>query len=280
MFGLNVSQYITGAQTASDANANGTQTHGASSYTYSEATDSAPTTQARFNMLFGFQPHMTWKFSDEIETMFAVGYYVWNDSSNTNRTGGGFDNSLAGTGFNSASSGNSTPAVNSALYRLSNPKQWQFYNTWTLPFNLMASLEYVMNKTTAYSFRTIANYPTNAAEVDANRDAWSATLKYGSVKKAHDWSVAATYGTKGIASVVNAYSYDKWLADNKGWMFSAAYAIADNFNLGWKGMWLGERARLATATTTTQTAGQPYAGMNSSQDMKTKYWELTAGVMF
>jgi hypothetical protein len=122
--------------------------------------------------------------------------------------------------------------------------------------------------------------------VDVTASAFSIGAKYGDVKKAHDWSVSYNYGTKGIASVIGAYSNNLILPDNKGHTFNATYALADNFHLGFKWISVAEKERkntidvAAAVNTTAQTAGQSYTGLQSNQEQKMKYFELTTGVMF
>ena len=94
------------------------------------------------------------------------------------------------------------------------------------------------------------------------------------MKKAHDFSVGYTYGTKGIAAVDNRYTYEKFGADRKGHIFNVGYAIADNFNIGWKGVFVKEKEKIDPTT------GLAYAGANAKRETKTNYWELTAGVNF
>lgn len=257
MFGLNAAQYILGAKSGA--------TEGASTYSRTEASQAVGLQNSKFNYLLAVQPHMMWKFTDDIETMFAVGYYHWSDSSEQNRTGGGVNNT-----WNAG--GTVTPTA-SANFNVHNPRQWHFLNTWVLPYNLAFNAEYVMNKKAAYTFRNIAGYG-GTVYPEADRSAWSAALTYGSLKKAHDFTLGYAYGTKGLASLINAYSYEKFAADNEGHTFSAGYAIADNFHLGWKGLFLKEKSKLDPAT------GLAYSGVNRAQQMKTKYWELSAGVMF
>lgn len=275
MFGLNASQYVLGAKSQG--------VNGASTHTSTEATKADPTTQSKFNTLFGFQPHMTWKFTDEIETMFAVGYYIWNDDSNTNATGGGYNSNT----LNANSTKPAIPNGNGANgFRMHNPRQWQFFNTWTLPYKLSAQWEYVMNKESKYSTATLAGYTNGSRNVDVSKSAFALGLKYGDVKKAHDWSVSYVYGSKGIASTINAYANNLVLADNKGHTLNAAYALADNFHLGFKWFSMKEKEKknvtdvAAAGNTSAQTSGVAYAGNQSQQEQATKYMELTAGVMF
>ena len=253
MFGMNAAQYILGAKSAG--------ANGASTQSKTEATEAAANTQSKFNYLLAFQPYMNWKFSDEIETMFAVGYYLWSDDSNTNATNAGVADYNTGA---------TNPAVNPTTMSVANSKQWHFVNTWTLPYNLSLNAEYVMNKKRIFDNANVAGY-TGTVFPEASRSAWSAGLTYGALKKARDFSIGYAYGTKGIASVINRYTYEKFAADNKGHTISVGYAIADNFHLGWKGMFLKEKEMLNANTG---------VALANGQNMKTTYWELTAGVMF
>lgn len=266
MFGLNAAQYILGAKSQG---ANGASTH-----TKTDATEANPAAQSKFNTLFGFQPHMNWKFTDEIETMFAIGYYIWNDDSNTNRTGGGYNSST----LNGA--GNSKAAIASQNFNIHSPRQWQFLSTWTLPYKLSANIEYVMNKTQKYTTASLATYTNGSNNVDVSRSAFSMGLKYGDVKKAHDWSVSYNYGSKGIASVIGAYSNNLILPDNKGHTINAAYAIADNFHIGAKWFSMTEKEKKLTTTGLPYSTNAASVGTNANQEQRTKYYELTTGVMF
>ncbi len=255
MFGVNAAQYILGGRSAG--------TEGASSQAYTDATESVATTQSKFNYVFALQPHMTWKFSDEIETFFSVGYYLWSTNNEGNGTNGGVADYNAGT---------NNVAVNPQTFKMHNPKQWHFFNSWTLPYNLKLSLEYFMNKAQRYEYRTIAGYPTGSGtEPDADKSSFSAGLTYGALKKAQDFTVGYAYVTKGLASSINLYANESFKADNKGHIFSAGYALADNFNLGFNYYMLKERAKLNPLTG---------VALTNNQEMETSYWEMTAGVMF
>lgn len=271
MFGLNLGQYVLGGQTNGTVAAGRTAT--SSSISYTEGSQATVGSEKSFRTLIGFQPYMNWKFSDEIETMFAVGYFHWNDATSNNFTSGGVDTSTLGN------TAGTVPAIASVNYKVHNPKQWQFFNTWTLPYNLTFSAEYVMANKANYDNSHIAGYPGSGIPTpEASKSAWAAGLTYGAVKKAHDWSVSYYYGDKGLASVINTYTNSSFKADNKGHTFKANYAIADNFNLGWKGIWIAEKGKInANGGSAT---GNTYANANSAQEMKTKYMEFTAGVSF
>lgn len=242
MFGINAAQYVLGSKT-------NVTTSGASTITNNAAIEGT-SAQQRFNYLLAVQPHATWKFSDEIEAMFALGFYTWKDNSGTNAI-----------------------PVNGAAtaFRLENSQQWHVLTAWTLPYNLGFNFEWVNNKKQKYDTRSVGLVTPNP---EASRTAWSAGLTYGSLKKANDFTVGYAYGTKGIASVDNRYTYEKFAADNKGHTINVGYALADNFHLGWKGLFLKEKEKIDPAT------GAAYAGANSKREGKTNYWELTAGVMF
>lgn len=259
MFGMNAAQYILGAKSGG--------LNGASTQSKTEATEDNAAAQAKFNYLLAFQPYMNWKFSDEIETMFAVGYYLWSDDSNTNVTNAGVDKAY--------NNGTTNPDVGTSTMSVANSKQWHFVNTWTLPYNLSFNAEYVMNKKRIFDSANVAGY-AGTVFPEASRSAWSAGLTYGALKKARDFSIGYAYGTKGIASVINRYTYEKFAADNKGHTISVGYAIADNFHLGWKGMFLKEKELLNAVGG----AGVGGVALANGQNMKTTYWELTAGVMF
>lgn len=263
MFGLNAAQYITGAK-----NQGG---NGSSAYTKTEATEAVATSKSRFNTMMGLQPTMNWKFADEIEAMFAVGYYWWADESNTNTTGGGYNsNTLNGAA-------NSKAAIAPGTFNIHNPRQWQFLTSWTLPYNLAFTGELIMNKKSKaiYNQGTLgAAYAGQRTQPNVGKTAYALGLTYGKLRKAHDFMASYTYAKKGIASVIGAYANETFHPDNKGHIITVGYNIADNFTLGAAAYLMKEVEKLSTTT------GVAYTGNNAGQQQKTRYLELTAGVSF
>ena len=243
-FGVNAAYYILGGVNQGTA--------GGSSYTYTAASQAAGTTTSYLSTLSGVQPTLSWKFRDNIETMVGVGYYTWNKLD-----GQGLTNAVHGAGANGDTATGDTGNVT-----FTKAKQWQVYNTWSLPYNLGFSWEYVTNKAKPM-------FGTSTVETDGN--SFAAGLTYGAIKKAHDFKVGVAYGSKDLGSVINAFSNNRFLADNKGEMITVDYALADNFNLGWKGYFLKEKSKKAAATG---------LALTTAQEQKTNLWELTAGVMF
>lgn len=257
MFGFNAGQYLLGAK---DRGGNG-----ATTYTKTESTDAVAATNSKFNYLFGFQPHMTWKFTDSIETFFAVGYYLWSTDAYSNATNGGYNSA----GLNAGT----IPAVAPSTFTIHNPRQWQFLNTWSLPYKLSVNAELVINKGVDYNANTVAGY-AGAVDADVSDSAFALGVKYGAVKKAHDWDIGYIYGSKGVNSVIGAFSNDLVPVDNKGHTIFADYAVADNFNVGFKWFSMKEKEKIDPTT------GVAFAGNNANQELRTKYWEITTGVMF
>ncbi len=271
MFGFNASQYVIGSTSRAVGVPATSGTAGASNYTYTESSESNATTTKLFSMLYGFQPHMTWKFSDEIEAMFAVAYYKWVHEGATNQIGGG-----AGVLGNGAGT---VPALANRTLKMENKAQWDFLANVTLPFNMTFTGNLVKASKAAYSDIEVAGY-TGPSYTPSNT-AWTLGLTYGKLRKAQDFTVGYAYGTKGIASVMNAFTNDRFLADNKGHTIVAGYSLADNFHLGFRWMSLQEKERVDTTSATAAAgAGATYAGVNANQKMKTNFWELTAGVAF
>lgn len=254
MFGLNAAQYVTGARSgAADT---------ASTYNKTDASESNPGTVAKMNYLLAFQPHVTFKFSDEIETFLAVGYYKWSDNSNSNTIGSG---ATWNTGTVATVGATDTIKVHS-------PRQWHVYNTWTLPYGLKFRAEYVLNKKHTYVEAAPAYGLYDGKE--AERSAWSAGLSYGALGKAQDFMLSYAYGTKGEASMINRYTYDIFATDRKGHMINAGYSVADNFNLGVEVVMLKEKNVMSPRTGTART------GTNSGEAYKSNYYGLNAGVAF
>jgi len=259
MFGLNASQYVLGAKSKGVA--------GASTYTSTASSDSIAASQSRFSMLYSFQPYMKWKFADEIEAMFAVAYHKWIDEgANTNQIGGGVPRFNTGT----------VTAVNQGVYKMDNASQWDFLAEVSLPYNLNFTGDLVKANKASYTDGTVAGW--KAAPHDVSSTAWTLGLTYGKLRKAQDFTIGYAYGTKGIGSVINTFTNEKFLADNKGHTVVLGYAMADNFHLGFRWMSLQEKELIDTSAGANQ--GLAYGGTTASQKMKTNYWELNAGVAF
>ncbi len=273
MFGFNASQYVLGAVThTAPAVGATTGATGASTYSTTEASESNPGTTKHFAMLYGFQPHVNWKFSDEIEAMFAVAYYKWVYEGNTNQIGGGVGALANGAG--------TVPAIAGRTFKMENKAQWDFLANVSLPFNLSFTGDLVKTSKGTYDDTSVTGYTSTAAP-EVSSTAWTLGLTYGKLRKAQDFTVGYSYGTKGIGSVINSFTNDKFLADNKGHTIEAGYALADNFHLGFRTIMLQEKERLDTrAASAAAGAGAAYAGVNANQKMKTNFWELTAGVAF
>jgi hypothetical protein len=278
-FGLNAAQYILGY------NSNGTI--GASSGTTTAATDANHTgANSSWATLLGVQPTFNFRFTDDIESMFAVGYYWWNGTG----TDTSFKNNLHGAqGATTGRVGGVAEVNPNQTFQVSNPKQIQFLMDTSLPYNLGLSFEFIRNKkyyydeyTTFESGTTVNGASSKSRE--AKRSAWAVTLAYGKIQKAHDFKVSYNYGTKGLASTVNAYANDAFLADQKGHTLKADFAATDTLTVGAKYMTLKEVSKLdstglAPGThTTTANGGAPAAQAGRSHSVK--YWQLTAGVAF
>lgn len=261
MFGFNASQYILGARNRGSTGAANSQ------YTSTESSQATASGTSKMYYLLGFQPYMNWKFSDDIEALFALGYYNWSDQQNTNYTSGGWNT----TTFNATS--NPTP-VAGASYNIHNLRQWQLLANITLPYSLTFTGEFITNaKARAiYNQGTLSStYTGGTTQPAVSHSAYSLGLKYGKVRKAHDFSLGYAYGKKGLASVIAAYSNDRFLPDNKGHTFTVGYALADNLNIGGRAMFLKEIEKKSVTTG---------AAITTAQTQKTNSWELTAGVNF
>jgi len=258
MFGLNLGQYILGSDAAGT---NGSS----SSFNRTESSAQSTLGPTKFNYVFGFQPYVNWKFADEIEALFAVGFYKWSDLGETNAIGTG----------SSWNTGTVTPTAQGAVLKLDDARQWQFLTTWTLPYRLSFNGELVMNKTMPMNSLISTSFTGTAAQVkDADKSAWSLGLTYGALKKAHDFTIGYAYGSKGEGAVINRYTNETFQADRKGHRITVGYSIADNFNLGWDAYFLKEK------DFTNPLNNQAQTGTTANQKLKYTYWELSAGVMF
>jgi len=269
MFGLNAAQYVLGSVQHTAGTLTGA-TRGASSYTYTDSSQSNAQTTQRFQMLYAFQPYMNWKFSDEIEAMFSVGYYKWVYEGDTNAIGGGL-------GLNSNAAG-TVPVLANGNFKMDNKAQWDFLLNVSLPYNLAFTGDYVKSDKAAYNNLTVAGY-AGTAGADVSSSAWTLGMTYGKLRKAQDFTIGYAYTTKGIGSVYNTFANDRFRADDKGHTVLLGYSMADNLHLGFRWMSLSEKERIA-ASGAAATDGSAYAGTKANQQQKVSLWELTAGVAF
>jgi hypothetical protein len=288
MFGLNAAQYVLGSTTHS-ANAGGSarttsSAANASSFSVTDSSESNAQTTKRFQMLYAFQPYMNWKFSDEIEAMFAVAYNRWVYEGDSNGIGRGGDGSYAATG-------GTIPAISNGSLRMDNVSSWDFLLNVSLPYNLAFTGDLVKASKAYYNDQTVTTgwVVTDTNQPQVGSTAWTLGLTYGKLRKAQDFTIGYAYGSKGIGSVYDTYTNDKFQADNKGHTVILGYAMADNFHLGFRWMSLQEKERInANGTNSAATGGGAaygasaagVAGVNANQNTKTSYWELTAGVAF
>lgn len=268
MFGFNAAQYILGV--VSKAGATGTT--GASTMTNTAFSQEAAATSQSFATLFAFQPHMTWKFSDEIEALFAIAFYKWNYEGATNTSSGGFAGNTAPGAL---------PAITPIAYRMDNKGTWDVLANVSLPYKLTFVGNYVKSNKAVADSNSIIAYPGTTANMpELGSGAWTLGLTYGKLRKAHDFTLGYAYGTKGLASVIGAFSNDRFLPDNKGHTVVAGYSIADNFNMGFRWINIKERENLDLSSIAPNLTGRPYGGNNANQNTRTSYWEVTAGVAF
>ena len=282
MFGFNAAQYVLGSVQHAGAGASATtSTQNTSSYSVTDSSQNNPQTTQRFQVLYAFQPHLNWKFSDEIEAMFAVSYYRWVYEGAQNAIGG---NGLVTTNGN----GGTIPSLAYKSYRMDGNNQWDFLLNLSLPMNFAFTGDLVKANKASYNDRTVVGGYTGSA-IDVGSSAWTLGLTYGKLRKAQDFTIGYAYGTKGIGSVIDLYTNDKFAADQKGHTVVVGYSLADNFNLGIKWMNLKEKEAISTSGTATTggNAGSAYgpsaagvAGVNANQRLTNNYWELTAGVAF
>ncbi|RZA00948.1 MAG: hypothetical protein EOP11_17810, partial [Proteobacteria bacterium] len=159
MFSLNAAQYTLGS--SGNVAIAGTNN---SNVTKNDALDATNGAQ-RLTYLFGIQPTMNWKFADDIEAMFGVGYYYWKDSTNTN--------ALGGSNLIVPAATNGTAGTAAQGYAIDSPRQWQFTTAWTLPYSLSFNGEFVLNRSSNFNGAAAAAFP------EVSRSAWSAGLTYG-----------------------------------------------------------------------------------------------------
>lgn len=281
--GFNASQYIIGGNNAGTVgNSTITNTEESNMGVSQNSAASAYNRKQNFTTMLGFQPTFNFRFTDEIEAMFAVGYYIWNGQSNTTtNTVHGHQASL-----NSNARRTSTGAISddAQTVAVNNPHQWQFLVDTSLPMNFNASFEYIQNKKMYYdAFAasaanvTTGNYGGGMTR-EMKRSAWAGTLTYGKLARAHDWKVGYTYANRGLASAIDAYTNDSVLADEKGHILTASYNLTDSMSLGGRYISTKEISKMdaqgnsvGNATTSANATSRSHAN---------KYWELTAGVAF
>lgn len=263
-FGFSASQYVLGGVTAG--------TTGRSSYVHTDWTDKSSGAPGGLSVLYSFQPSFSWKFTDEIAAMFAVGMHQWSKA-----VGANFQNVIPNggeTGFGNATLATATGNTNTWATRVSqeNSRHWQFLVNLTLPYTLAFDFEMLMNKDMFYGQVPSAagnwfnNYTTPKREQDST--AWAASLSYGELKKSQDFMIGYAYHNKGLGAVYNTYTYDRVQAGMVGHEIKAAYNIANGFHVGAKYMMLDEKN------------GKIESGLERNKKIETNYWEVTTGVRF
>lgn len=273
-FGVNASQYLLGY------NSNGTV--GATTATMTELTEkNASSAQSGWSTLIGIQPTFNFRFTDDIESMFAVGYYWWGGTNYTNNLHG-----QQGSTAGSVTGGTELGATQALP--LSNARHIQLLVDTTLPYDFGLAFEYIRNKKSFYDEWQTATAGTTVnnssrQSLEANRNAWSATLSYGKVEKAHDFKLSYNYANKGLASTYNTFSNNLFLADQKGHTISGEFAATDNLVVSAKYMSLKEISKkdLSGNSPGFHTTNPPGSRAGESGRSHTwKYWELAAGVTF
>lgn len=215
---------------------------------------------AHLGMLYGFQPYLNWKFSDETDILLAAGFYSWNHAG---IAGSADSSNLSGGDYNTSSYNNNASAP--FAYNMNSAHQWQFLALLNLPYNLGLNGEYVKNQK--------ANYPGSGtiAPVPVDNIAWTAGLVYGKLKKSHDFTFGYYYGKKGLGSVLDSYSNVLFPADNEGHTVFFKVNALDHFHVG-------AEALILTEVGLKQGNGLAYA--NPNQIQTSTYWEVNTGMEF
>jgi hypothetical protein len=281
MFGLNAAQYILGAQ-VNNAPAG---TNNASSQTYTAASQATATSSQNFSVLYSVNPYMNFKFADEIELLFSVAWYKWtlNGTAAENQIGGGMTGITMG---NASGNGGTVPELANGNFLMSNGSQWDFLANLSLPYSLAFTGDFVMANKAYYNNLSVVtsggasdyNGSVNG-QTQVSSTAWTLGLTYGKLRKAQDFTIGYAYTTKGIGSVLDTFTNDKFAADNKGHTIVAGYNIADNLHINFRWLMLQEKQRIA-ATGAAATDGLAYGGVNANQQNKTSYWEISGGAAF
>lgn len=251
IFGLNAAQYVLGSTSQGTAAS-------ASSYSYTDATQASADTQSRFAVLYAVQPWVQLKLGEEITSTLALGYLNWSG------TGGG-----SGSGFysNNVHGGTAGSVGNTNAVIMDNSAQWQVLSDTSFPRGLRLVGELVRNKRIYYGTRTTPASP----QVEADRTAWALSLAWGKPKKAGELGFSYTYGSKGIASVVNTFSNGDVSADNQSHLLEGKYCFADGASFAVKAQFHSEKAKLGGD-------GQPLASPNQNRNQTQKRYELVTSV--
>jgi len=218
-----------------------------SSFTSTDATDAVAATQSRMTMHYAIQPNATFKITDDVETMVAVGYYTWNGTT-------GVANTIHG-GFNASTL---NPNADTGSVNVDNARLWHLYNTWKLPYTLRASFEFVQNKETFYT--------VNGAE--ASGSATQFGLGYGGVKEPGDFALDYFLVNKGLASMPGSLTNGGIKPDNKGHLAYLRYHAVKGIILAVVYYNLAEKAQKTSA------------GVASRVNQKQQQWYFTAGTSF
>lgn len=239
-FGVVAGAFVYGANSLGGAT-------GASTYTYTEASQASPTTQSRFAMHYAIQPNATFKLADEVETTVAVGYYAW---SNTN----GLTNTVHG-GYNSVTL---NPNADTGTINIDNSRMLHLYNLWKLPFALRATIEYTLNKKFLYTHNG----------VEADRDSYLFGLGYGGLKEPGNFALDYFYNDKGLASMPGNFVNGGVRPDNKGHLIYGRLLATKGITLGAVAYFLREKAQKNSV------------GTFSRVNQKQKQFYFTASAVF
>lgn len=261
-FGLNAVQYVLGATsrgTASPAN---------STYTYTEASQAAGDANSHFAVLYAFQPHLSFKLSEDISSLLVVSYLAWTGTGATS-TAGWYSNQVHGGSANTVAG---TAVGNTNSVSMDNARQWHFLSDTSLPYKLRFVAEYVLNKKVMYGLRNQA--ATGASvPVETDHDALAIAIGWGKPKKLGEFGLTYAYSNKGIGSVIGTFTNGDVAPDNKSHLFEGKYMVADGVSLGMKAQWHKEKAKLGGD-------GQPLAPPNQGREQSGQRYEFIAGASF
>lgn len=270
-FGINLGQYILGGKTAG--------VEGGSQVVSSAYSEKAPQSSGGMQVLYSFQPHFTWKFTDEITGMFAVGYHNWSNTTGTNfrnliPNGSTFGTVNGGfvTGNQTSLAGANASLTNANAFSrqvsVENSKQWQGVMKLTLPYMLALDFEYIKNKELFYGTPSGLGVAQVTAKPALDSSAWAASLTYGQLKKAHDFTIGYTYHDKGLGSVASRFTYDRVLPGFTAHEINAGYNMANGMNVAARALFEKEKN------------GRDQTARDSGKLISTTYWEVSTGVRF
>ncbi len=186
----------------------------------------------KLGSLLSFQGTLKWRFTNRIRTTFAVGYHRWSGPDPARveckiiARALPISNHLRRNDNGSSEPGSREPEP---FLTMPSSSQIQVLAKTSLPYNIQAEFEMIMNSSQEYEALTTGE--TGDVE-DINTTAWLLGLTWKRLKKPGDFSFTGSYGSKGIGSVYENFTYDRFSPGYSGFMLNGKYKLSSSLMLG------------------------------------------------